>query len=151
MLLNLDLKNYNTKLSSQGIIHQTTCVFTPQQNRVVETKHRHLLETSRAFLFQYHLPIKFWDDCVLQQPIWLIGFLPKFSIIKHLIRFSLTLSQIITILSVLVVCVFIQLSLFIGKSLNLELHHVFFWDIIMERRVSSYLIFKLREFLFQKM
>nr|XP_033510381.1 uncharacterized protein LOC117275130 [Nicotiana tomentosiformis] len=51
--------------SKQGIFHQTTCVGTPQQNEIVERKHKHLLETSRALLYQSHLPILFWEDCVL--------------------------------------------------------------------------------------
>ncbi|XP_075083572.1 uncharacterized protein LOC142167307 [Nicotiana tabacum] len=50
---------------SQGIIHQTTCVSTAQQNGVVERKHKNLLETSRAFLYQSHLPISYWGDCLL--------------------------------------------------------------------------------------
>lgn len=51
--------------SSQGILHQATIPHTPQQNSVVERKHKHLLETSRALLFQSNLPTKFWGDCVL--------------------------------------------------------------------------------------
>jgi len=45
-------------LQSKGILHQTSCVGTPQQNVVVEGKHKHLLETSRALLFHSSLPLK---------------------------------------------------------------------------------------------
>lgn len=48
-----------------GILHQTSCPHTPQQNDVVERKHRYLLETSSALLFQSQVPIRFWGDCVL--------------------------------------------------------------------------------------
>lgn len=51
--------------SENDIIHQTPCPHIPQQNGVVERKHRHLLETSRALLFQSKSPLKFWGDCVL--------------------------------------------------------------------------------------
>lgn len=42
-----------------GILLETSCVHTPQQKRVVERKHRHLLEIARALRFQANLAIKF--------------------------------------------------------------------------------------------
>lgn len=45
--------------ASQGILHQTSCTTTPQQNGIIERKHNHLLETSRALLHQFKLPISY--------------------------------------------------------------------------------------------
>lgn len=49
----------------KGIVHQTSCSDTPQQNRVVEHKHRHLLETVRALSFHSKVPDQFRGDCVV--------------------------------------------------------------------------------------
>ena len=35
-------------LRDQGIVHETTCPHTPQQNGVVERENCHILETARA-------------------------------------------------------------------------------------------------------
>jgi hypothetical protein len=48
-----------------GIIHQTTCVDTPQQNRVAEWKNRHLLEVTRSLMIDMHVPKSYWGDALL--------------------------------------------------------------------------------------
>ena len=42
-----------------GILHQTTCVDTPQQSGRVEHKHRHMLNVASALCFQAGLPLDF--------------------------------------------------------------------------------------------
>ena len=52
-------------LTSMGIIHQSSCSYTPQQNGVAERKNRHLLEVARCLLLQMNVPKVFWGDAVL--------------------------------------------------------------------------------------
>ena len=40
----------------EGIIHDSSCITTPQQNRVAERKNHHLLECTQALLFQQNVP-----------------------------------------------------------------------------------------------
>ncbi|KAM2707578.1 hypothetical protein EV1_036542 [Malus domestica] len=51
-------------LQDRGIIHQTTCPHTPQQNGVDERKNRHILETARALLIGASVPKRFWPEAV---------------------------------------------------------------------------------------
>jgi hypothetical protein len=52
-------------LTEKGIVHQTSCTNTPQQNGVAERKNRHLLEVTRTLLFSYNVPSHYWGEAVL--------------------------------------------------------------------------------------
>ncbi|KAL5827801.1 hypothetical protein ACOSQ3_019652 [Xanthoceras sorbifolium] len=56
------LSNY---LSNEGIIHQSTCVDTPQQNGIAGRKNRHLLEDARSLMFSSNVPKHFWREAIL--------------------------------------------------------------------------------------
>ncbi|RVX06582.1 Retrovirus-related Pol polyprotein from transposon TNT 1-94 [Vitis vinifera] len=49
----------------EGIIHESSCVNTPQQNGVAERKNGHLLNSTRSFMFQKNVPKSFWGEAVL--------------------------------------------------------------------------------------
>ncbi|CAL2259667.1 unnamed protein product [Prunus armeniaca] len=57
--------NFQTYFQQHGIIHETTCPQTPQQNGVAERKNRHLLETARALLICAHVPRHHWDYAIV--------------------------------------------------------------------------------------
>ena len=52
-------------MSSHGILHQSSCVYTPQHNEVVEFKNRHLVEIARTLLLHHKVPQPFLRDATL--------------------------------------------------------------------------------------
>ena len=55
----------NDYLLSHGIVHQSSCVNTPQQNGIAERKNRHLLDVARSLMFSTHVPKFFWGEAIL--------------------------------------------------------------------------------------
>ena len=51
--------------SAHGVIHQTSCTTTPQQNGVAERKNRHLLDMARWMCFSMSVSRSYWGDAVL--------------------------------------------------------------------------------------
>lgn len=82
------LQYYATK----GIVHQTSCAESPQQNGRVERKHQHVLNVGRALLFQSKLPKQFWSYAILHAT-FIINRVPS-PILKNQSPFHLLHKQI---------------------------------------------------------
>ncbi|GJS62618.1 retrovirus-related pol polyprotein from transposon TNT 1-94 [Tanacetum coccineum] len=65
----------NLFFQSKGIVHQTTCPHTPEQNGVAERKNRLLLEMTRALIIESNAPNFFWPEA-LATATYLINRLP---------------------------------------------------------------------------
>ncbi|WZZ60344.1 hypothetical protein YC2023_060451 [Brassica napus] len=77
---------FKSHLAKHGIVHQTSCPYTPQQNGVAERKNRHLMEVARSMMFHANVPKRFWSDGV-QTACYLINRVPT-KILKNLSPFE---------------------------------------------------------------
>nr|GFA15710.1 retrovirus-related Pol polyprotein from transposon TNT 1-94 [Tanacetum cinerariifolium] len=61
-----EFKNYALKeyFDSVGITHETSAAKTPQQNGVVERRHRTLIEAARTMLIFSHAPLFLWAEAI---------------------------------------------------------------------------------------
>lgn len=57
-------RRFRAYCEQHGLLHETTCPQTPQQNGVAERKNRHILEIARALLHGAHVPPRYWPDAV---------------------------------------------------------------------------------------
>ncbi|KAJ0511171.1 putative protein kinase RLK-Pelle-DLSV family [Helianthus annuus] len=60
---------------TKGLIHQTSCAHTPEQNGVSERKNRIILEMTRALLIESQVPKSFWPEAVATS-VYLLNRLP---------------------------------------------------------------------------
>ncbi|XP_019224817.1 PREDICTED: uncharacterized protein LOC109206448 [Nicotiana attenuata] len=60
----------------EGIDHQSTCVYIPQQNDIVERRHRTILDVARSLRFQASIPLRFWGEYV-NTVVYLLKRLPS--------------------------------------------------------------------------
>jgi transposase InsO family protein len=51
-------------LEDEGIKHEFSSPYTPQQNNVVERKNRTLLDMTRTMLDEYKTPDRFWAEAI---------------------------------------------------------------------------------------
>jgi hypothetical protein len=58
---NLQVEEY---LEDEGIKHEFSAPYTPQQNGVVERKNRTLIDMARTMLGEYKTPERFWSEAV---------------------------------------------------------------------------------------
>jgi transposase InsO family protein len=57
---NLQVEEY---LEEEGIKHEFSTPYTPQQNCIVERKNRTLIDMARTMLGEYKTPEQFWSAC----------------------------------------------------------------------------------------
>ncbi|KAL0641361.1 hypothetical protein Bca4012_102705 [Brassica carinata] len=77
---------FKSHLAKHGIVQQTSCPYTPQQNGVAERKNRHLMEVARSIMFHINVPKRFWSDAV-QTACYLINSVPT-RVLKKLSPFE---------------------------------------------------------------
>ena len=70
---NNKFKNF---MESVGILHQTSCPNSPQQNGVAERKNRHLLEITRSLIIGSNVPSYLWGEA-LCSVVYLINRVPS--------------------------------------------------------------------------
>lgn len=70
---------FRTHLEQHGIHYQLSCPYIPQQNEVVEIKHRHIKETGLTLLFRFNVPMRYWIDA-FYTTVYLINQMPTYTL-----------------------------------------------------------------------
>lgn len=75
-------------LSEKGIHHQSTCIYTPQQNAIAERKNKHFLEVYRAIMFSTNIPKYLWGKAMLinRMPTRVLNYTTPFKCLKNIFQ-----------------------------------------------------------------
>jgi len=106
--------DYRVLYDKHEILHQTSCVKTPQQNSVVERKHQHIMKFTRSIMFHSNLPKQFW--CYVVSRVYTFVNLMLRHILKFLMNIYINRNLIFLILEFLDVNVLFLLLLTIWTS-----------------------------------
>ena len=60
--VNADLASYFVE---RGILHETSCVATPEQNGMAERRIGYVTSTARTLFLNYHVPWTYWGEAIL--------------------------------------------------------------------------------------
>lgn len=122
------------------LIHQTTIMYTLQQNRRVERKHCHILNVAWALCFQAPLPPSFSGKRV-KTAVYLINRTPSF-ILNGKTPFEILFSKIPSLSFCRFSGVYALLIIVRLISLRLLVSVVFFLFTYMERKCGHFIILK---------
>jgi len=121
------LDNFKHFLGKNRILHQFSCIYTPQQNGVAERKNRHLLDITRTLLFhRWQVPKESWGETILTA-CYLINRMPS-SGLQHKIPYFIMYPMLICslyLLRFLGLC-FVIIIVLIRQNLILGLYKGFF-------------------------
>jgi hypothetical protein len=136
---------------SHGILHQRSCVETPEQNSVVERKHRHIQNVARSLLFHFGIPKCYWCF-IFSYVVHIINCLPS-RILKQQSPFQLLHGKSPSLLDFKTFgcCVTLPQPPKIVRNFILEPQNVAFLVSNKVLKVLSFSIFKLKIFSFQEM
>ena len=110
-------------LTSQGILHQSSCPYMPQQNGVAERKNRHLVETARTMLLHHNVPSQFWGDAILTA-CYLINRMPS-TVLHNKVPHSLLFPFVYSVVPTLYIISHLE-----KISWQQNLSSLSFWDIL---------------------